>query len=410
MEKYLECKDNKTRKFWEIKVTGSLYTIRYGRIGTHGRTVTKECTSDTQALAEAKKKLASKINKQYYEVPVQVSPTKAQKSLAKKKQKNSSVIESQKIVFREFRCETKTREYKFWNIAVNNTSQIVHYGSVGKKGQKKEKQFTSSEQVVTSIEKLIQQKIAKGYIEIPSQLLKHKRSCWFPITKKKKDSCTASKFGGTPWLSRDEKWPRCGECYHLLHFFMQINLAKLPPKLQRQYGDGLLQLFCCTNENNEDPCESWEPFSTAHLVRVITPTGETWNNIDDAKKIEDMEDWEFEEEDSIGEFPTRTIVDWEKLTEFPSEEDIICELNLKLITDASKMGAFPFGSDKLGGWPHWTQNGEYTDCSKCDKQMQLLFQLDSHDNIPYSFGDRGCGHITQCPEHKEMVAFGWASH
>jgi hypothetical protein len=26
------------------------------------------------------------------------------------------------------------------------------------------------------------------------------------------------------------------------------------------------------------------------------------------------------------------------------------------------------------------------------------------------FGDSGIGHITQCPEHKEVLAFGWACH
>jgi hypothetical protein len=40
--------------------------------------------------------------------------------------------------------------------------------------------------------------------------------------------------------------------------------------------------------------------------------------------------------------------------------------------------------------------------------MIHVFQVDSEDSIPFMFGDTGCGHITQCPEHQEVVAFGWA--
>ncbi|MDJ0556950.1 MAG: hypothetical protein QNJ68_21390 [Microcoleaceae cyanobacterium MO_207.B10] len=40
--------------------------------------------------------------------------------------------------------------------------------------------------------------------------------------------------------------------------------------------------------------------------------------------------------------------------------------------------------------------------------MQLVFQVDSNDNLPFMFGDVGCGHITQCKDHKNIVAFAWA--
>jgi hypothetical protein len=39
--------------------------------------------------------------------------------------------------------------------------------------------------------------------------------------------------------------------------------------------------------------------------------------------------------------------------------------------------------------------------------MQLVFQH-TGDKLPFMFGDSGIGHITQCPEHKEFLAFGWA--
>jgi hypothetical protein len=64
--------------------------------------------------------------------------------------------------------------------------------------------------------------------------------------------------------------------------------------------------------------------------------------------------------------------------------------------------------DKLAGWPCWIQGVEYPNCPRCGRRMIHVFQLDSEDHVPFMFGDVGCGHITQCPDHNEVVAFGWA--
>lgn len=37
----------------------------------------------------------------------------------------------------------------------------------------------------------------------------------------------------------------------------------------------------------------------------------------------------------------------------------------------------------------------------------MLFQIDSNTNLPYMFGDVGCGILTYCPEHPDVLAFGW---
>lgn len=66
--------------------------------------------------------------------------------------------------------------------------------------------------------------------------------------------------------------------------------------------------------------------------------------------------------------------------------------------------------DKLAGWPTWVQNPEYPSCPRCESQMVYVFQLDSEDNLPYMFVDVGRGHITQCPRHLDVVAFGWACY
>jgi hypothetical protein len=54
------------------------------------------------------------------------------------------------------------------------------------------------------------------------------------------------------------------------------------------------------------------------------------------------------------------------------------------------------------------QRVEYPNWPTCDARMGLVLQIDSEDNVPHMFGDVGCGHITQCPNHPEVLAFGWA--
>lgn len=45
---------------------------------------------------------------------------------------------------------------------------------------------------------------------------------------------------------------------------------------------------------------------------------------------------------------------------------------------------------------------------ECGSEMQMVFQIDSCKTLPHMFGDAGAGHITQCPEHRTVMAFRWA--
>jgi uncharacterized protein YwqG len=56
------------------------------------------------------------------------------------------------------------------------------------------------------------------------------------------------------------------------------------------------------------------------------------------------------------------------------------------------------------------QGVEYPHCPECGEAMQLVFQLDSEDNIDYMFGDSGCAHVTQCKNHPHQLALGWACY
>lgn len=71
---YLELIEGTSSKFWEIELQGSDYTVRYGRIGTDGRTSTKSFDSAEEAQTKADKAIESKRKKGYSEV-VNANPT-----------------------------------------------------------------------------------------------------------------------------------------------------------------------------------------------------------------------------------------------------------------------------------------------------------------------------------------------
>lgn len=54
---------------------------------------------------------------------------------------------------------------KFWNIELSGSSHTVHYGRIGTAGQTKTKEFSSAEEARASYEKLLEQKLKKGYVD-----------------------------------------------------------------------------------------------------------------------------------------------------------------------------------------------------------------------------------------------------
>ncbi len=221
------------------------------------------------------------------------------------------------------------------------------------------------------------------------QLESHKCRAWKPVTQEGDGSILSSKFSGIPWLAKGEAWPLCQCCGRELTFFLQLSLESLPNELQGKFGEGLLQMFYCPH------CDDWKPFSVGHLVRLLQP-----QNIGNTSTIL-----------PATTLPAKKIIAWEAFDDYPTYDewddlDIPVQISDRVAEAAQDM--LTKEGDKLAGWPYWLQSVEYPSCLKCNKQMQFVFQLDSNDNLGFMFGDAGCGHITQCPEHKDVLAFGWA--
>jgi len=232
---------------------------------------------------------------------------------------------------------------------------------------------------------------------------KHHRFAWKPVVEPGDGSVTASKFCGIPWTVPYAPWPECGHCHQPLQLFLQLDLDDLPAELDQTYGDGLLQLFYCIRDECQGYC-GWEPFADdLSRVRVVHPIG--------SMPIVSPQGLTF---------PPMRIVGWERFLDLPKPEEhrelglkytydfkagtvrLECE-ELGLVFDnirdpylAENIANASLG-DKLGGWPAWVQNVDYPACRRCERQMVHVFPVDSEHNVPFMFGDAGCGHITQCP-------------
>ncbi len=65
MKTYLEYKDEKSHKFWQIAVTDNAFTVTYGKVGTNGQSKTKTFDTAEKATLEAEKIITQKLKKGY---------------------------------------------------------------------------------------------------------------------------------------------------------------------------------------------------------------------------------------------------------------------------------------------------------------------------------------------------------
>ncbi|WP_169977424.1 DUF1963 domain-containing protein [Tautonia rosea] len=252
---------------------------------------------------------------------------------------------------------------------------------------------------------------------------RHRRLAWRPITETCDSPMPCSKFSGIPWVPEGEEWPRCAHCGEPIALFLQLDLSQLPEGKAEPSGSGLLQFFYCVNTAPDcvQECDGWSHFSDAHLIRIIRPDGPARQEL--TPRFEST-------------LPARVITGWEPIDDFPHAEEF-GSLGLsirfddpssrtydRITIECPEVGLLESNlpvaywsdpglnrcaeRDKLGGWPFWIQSAEYPNCLTCGRRMELVFQIDSEDNLAFMFGDVGCGHLTQCPDHPDMLAFGWA--
>jgi len=182
-----------SNKFWRIELAGSSHTVTFGKVGTNGQTQTKEFDSDADAAKSYDKLVAEKLKKGYQETGssaaakpqsaatpvVKEKPAakvdgkvanaggKAAKSTAAKSapaEQDEETDDSgvgarpaRELVFQD------GSSHKFWRIELSGASHTVTFGKVGTDGQTQTKEFDSEAEAAKSYDKLVAEKIKKGY-------------------------------------------------------------------------------------------------------------------------------------------------------------------------------------------------------------------------------------------------------
>ncbi len=119
MKEYLEYKDYKSQKFWEIQVIGNQFTVLYGKIGTDGREQVKTFDSEEKALKEAKKLVTQKIDKGYqrklepsateYKIGAKVDASKSYKFFQDYDVTDGTVLEQLASFITQENCDKVTK-------------------------------------------------------------------------------------------------------------------------------------------------------------------------------------------------------------------------------------------------------------------------------------------------------------
>ena len=223
----------------------------------------------------------------------------------------------------------------------------------------------------------------------------HVRVAFVPEVEAGETLEPSSKIGGVPWLPEGESWPTCPNCDKAMQLLLQLDLQGLPVGA-RDYGRGLAQLFYCTNDEPlcEVDCEAWLPFARSVAARLVDSSKP---GASAARRL------------VPNPVKVKRIVGWVAEEDLPQAQELRECLGVEVkFYQALDTARVPRAGDKLGGWPYWVQGVEYPACPDCEQSMQLLFQIDSNDVVGVQWGDLGCGHLTQCREHKHRLAFGWA--
>ncbi len=177
MTQRFEYQDGKSHKFWEIKVEGNSHTVRYGKVGTDGRLITKEFGSPEETQKSATKLIAQKTKKGYASVgapPIPADAPQEESQKAKRPEPAQAKKASPKTATQPSNPSTGVhrlefqdgKSHKFWEIKVEGSAHTVCYGKAGTDGRQSTKEFDSPEEAQKSATKLIAQKTKKGYAPV----------------------------------------------------------------------------------------------------------------------------------------------------------------------------------------------------------------------------------------------------
>ena len=156
-----EFSEGSSNKFWEIALKGKAFTTTWGRIGTAGQSATKTFGSPAQAEKEYEKLVAEKIAKGY-----RLSSKNGKASAQDQGDEEDDEKAAPAGRYFEF---SEGGSSKFWEITLDGKSFVTRYGRIGTDGQKTSKKCQTPNKALEEAEKLIAEKVRKGYVEKGTQ-------------------------------------------------------------------------------------------------------------------------------------------------------------------------------------------------------------------------------------------------
>jgi len=193
-----------------------------------------------------------------------------------------------------------------------------------------------------------------------------------------------SKYFGTVWMNKDEKWPCLDDDEKIPALcVLQLNISTLPDEYKNKLGgSGLLQFFYQYNGGR---------YGSDSLVRKIT-------NFENGSFVSQPL------ESGIDKYKEKTIVEWKATKDYPHQQDVYEGDDVEKILDGEEYDLDELielteeydciQGDKLGGWPFYSQGVE--------NLGTFIFQIDAgcfYDgkkfpaNAKELFAGDGTGHI-----------------
>jgi predicted DNA-binding WGR domain protein len=259
---------------------------------------------------------------------------------------------------------------KFWFGRLDGASWTAEWGRRGSKGQSKTYTFATPEKARADFEAKVREKVGKGY-EIAPEGARVAEAVGKPSWRFKLGKEGEDQFGGMPPGVDEEAWPHCKDCEHPQQFILLLNAHEQRLPLKKHAG---LALFMCDGEVSRGSCDTFDPYSGANAVLLLSREALTRPPL----KRHPPGEMATSKVLSRRGFLYREVLDPE-----PTDEENSRAMH-----------------DKVGGYPGWLQGVETPKCRKCRKRMSFVAQLEDQAG-ELNFGDSGEGYLFVCPEEHE---------
>ena len=148
MIKYLEYKDNKRDRFWQIELDDNTFTITFGNVGEEGEVRLSEFKNSERALFQAEKLIEKKLANGYVEVQKSLKEDKIKtKRESKAKRKNGEIDYYEELVKFDKEYGEEAYAEEFW--IVDDEGDFFKY-FLALEDKEKTKEYSQSVKIFAS--------------------------------------------------------------------------------------------------------------------------------------------------------------------------------------------------------------------------------------------------------------------